>query len=703
MLNARRVLFVCAIVSVFLAVAAFAQNAPAAGGRAGGMGGMGAAPGAAGRGMMMGGGRGGVRSPEVLPDNKVTFRISAPQATSVTVSGDWGAMPSSTPPAAAAGGAGAGAARGAAGGRGMGGGGTAMTKDANGLWSVTVGPLQTEIYGYTFNVDGARVWDPANMQLRRDGTNITSVLIVPGDKGDMYAIKDVPHGTLSKVWYDSPTLKLKRRLYVYTPAGYETSTEKYPVFYLLHGTGGDEDAWTSMGRAPQILDNLIASGKAKPMIVVMTNGNAWQTASPDALPAGVSETATDQSLTNSPLFPQSLVKDVVPFIEKNYRVIANKDNRAVAGLSMGGGHTIMASNPYPGVFGYIGVFSSGPRDNYRVEYDETFKTQLAGLKNTVNLYYLGCGVDDAAKIGTDNLEKSLKEYGFNYKYTLTPGGHTWNNWRIYLSEFPTLIFRQNTPAAAPSATPAVARGTNNSQRTAIADGVFRLAGTSVNMYLVVGKDKALLIDTGNAGNIKPDDVKAITQLPLLVVNTHAHPDHSGSNNTFDKIYIHQADMEGAKGYSGSSELISIKDGYVFDLGGKKLEVIEVPGHTPGSICLLDAQDKLLFSGDTANVQTWMHISNVPLETYKKSMERLLKRKDQYDKVLPGHGEAESVSYITDLITCAQEILDGKAAPAAQPAQPAQPAARGNPMAGGSSHTYGSVTIRYNPGNLREKQ
>jgi glyoxylase-like metal-dependent hydrolase (beta-lactamase superfamily II) len=220
------------------------------------------------------------------------------------------------------------------------------------------------------------------------------------------------------------------------------------------------------------------------------------------------------------------------------------------------------------------------------------------------------------------------------------------------------------------------------------------------MYLVVGKEKALLIDTGNPGNISPEEIKAFTDLPLLVVNTHAHPDHSGSNNAFEKVYIHEADLESGKRYSGGNvELIPIKEGYIFDLGGKKLEVIAVPGHTPGSICLLDAQDKLLFGGDTANVETWAFISNVPLETYKKSMERLLKWKDQYDRLLPGHNDTLPVSFIEELIACSDEILSGKVK---QPAQPAQPAARGGLTAGSLTHQYGSATIRYNPNNLREE-
>jgi len=231
-------------------------------------------------------------------------------------------------------------------------------------------------------------------------------------------------------------------------------------------------------------------------------------------------------------------------------------------------------------------------------------------------------------------------------------------------------------------------------------GTLRFQTGGVNMYLVIGKEKALLIDTGNPGNISPEEIKAFTNLPLLVVNTHAHPDHSGSNNAFEKVYIHEADLESGRRYSGSDvELIPIKEGYVFDLGGKKLEVIEVRGHTPGSICLLDAQDKLLFGGDTANTETWAQISNVPLETYKKSMENLLKRKDEYDRVLPGHNDTLPVSFIEELIACADEILAGKAE---QPAQTSQQQTRGGLTAGSLTHKYGSATIRYNPNNLRER-
>ena len=445
----RNMLFVIIISMLALAMAVIAQDAPAGRGE---MGMRGAAPGARGaapgaRGMRgMRGGRGArVTSPEIADDNKVTFRISAPEANSVSVRGDWG---------------------------GMGGGSPQMVKDANGLWSVTVGPLESELYGYTFNIDGAQVWDPANNHLKRDGTRITSVLIVPGEKGDLYSIQDVPHGTLAKVWYDSPTLNLKRRMYVYTPPGYETSGEKYPVLYLLHGAGGDEDAWTSLGRTPQILDNLIASGRAKPMIVVMTNGNANQTAAPDARPVGAIPAARGgrgavgargeapaargaapggergaapaargagarggaRPISYGGGFPESLAQDVVPFIENSYRVLTNKQNRAVAGLSMGGGHTISVTVNNPDMFDYIGVMSNGTGEENADQFD-------ALAEANPRLYWVGCGEDDFLVARARSLAQILEDKGFTYTYYENTGGHTWTNWRIYLSELAPLLFK----------------------------------------------------------------------------------------------------------------------------------------------------------------------------------------------------------------------------------------------------------------------
>ncbi len=595
-----------------------------------------------------------VLSPEVTPDRQVTFRILAPNAETVRLSG------SDIPNA---------------------GQGVSMTKNVNGIWELTLGPLDSGAYRYNFNVDGVSVIDPRNPSTSESNMNTWSLVYIPGS--DFMDTKKVPHGAVAEVTYYSESLECFRRMHVYTPPGYELGQGKYPVFYLLHGAMDCDDSWTTVGRAGFILDNLIAAGKAKSMIVVMPAGHTGP------FTIGGPQTSVDS-------FIQDFQNDIRPYIGKNYRVLTDKNNRAIAGLSMGGSHTLIITNNNPGMFGYIGVFSSGPRENYRVSYDDTFKKQIAALKESgVELYYVGCGVDDTmAKRGADNLVASLKENDFNYKYSETPGGHTWINWRIYLSELAPLLFRENTAQEIQSVL----------QKEEITDGVTRIftpnsmEKTTVNMYLVEGGEKALLIDTGYPGDITSEYVRTITNKPLIVVNTHAHPDHSGCNESFGEVYVHQADIEAAKRYSGSCELIPIKNGHIFDLGGKKLEVIETPGHTAGSICLLDASEKLLFSGDSSNVQVWMHISPLPLETYLKSMKRLLTRRDEYNKLLVGHGPVSPVSYITDLIACAEEILDGKVKPTIQP-----PAGENRTLdirTSGSTHTFGQVTIRYNANNLR---
>ena len=242
---------------------------------------------------------------------------------------------------------------------------------------------------------------------------------------------------------------MDRRVYVYTPAGYEGDTQKYPVFYLLHGAGGDEDAWTNMGRTAQIMDNLIAQGKAKPMIVVMTNGNANQAGAQNEVPPVPMQ--GNQSVTGSSRlagkFEEHLVKDVVPFIEKNYRVLTGKDNRAIAGLSMGGAHTQTITNNNPGMFGYIGVFSMGimnfgPQNQDAAKLEQERIAKLETLKNSgYKLYWIGCGKDDFVYQSVVTLRSTLDKVGFKYVYRESTGGHTWANWRIYLSEFAPLLFR----------------------------------------------------------------------------------------------------------------------------------------------------------------------------------------------------------------------------------------------------------------------
>lgn len=362
-----------------------------------------------------------VISPEILPDNRVTLRIYSKTASKVTVSGEWKAGP-----------------------------GEELVKNDTGMFSITVGPLSPELYGYTFTIDGVRAIDPNNIQVRRDGTNYQSYFIVTGPESDLYVQKNgVPHGTVNKVWYKSTVLEMDRRVYVYTPAGYENSGIKYPVFYLLHGAGGDEDAWTTMGRAAQIMDNLIAQGKAKPMIVVMTNGNANQAGAQNEVPSvqvqGQAGMASYQRLAGK--FEEHLVKDVVPFIEKNYRTLTGKENRAIAGLSMGGGHTQTITNNNPGFFNYIGVFSMGIMgsnvanpDAAKLEQERDAK--IEALKNSgYKLYWIGVGKDDFLYQSVVTLRSTLDKHNFKYTYRESTGGHTWPNWRIYLSEFAPMLFK----------------------------------------------------------------------------------------------------------------------------------------------------------------------------------------------------------------------------------------------------------------------
>jgi len=375
-------------------------------------------------------------SPEIAPDRRVTFRYYAPMASEVLLNGSWeGARD------------------------------IKMTRDDAGIWSVTIGPLAPELWGYSFSVDGAKVLDPGNAEIQRDGSRFDNLLFISGPESDLWEFKDVPHGTLQQVWYPSPTLKLaQRRMYVYTPPGYATSNARYPVLYLLHGGGGDEDAWTVMGRANIIMDNLIAQGKAKPMLIVMPNGNANQTVSqgfgygptpartmvvaplppPEQAAAQAARGAGAPAAKPRPAqpyegsYPHSLVKDVIPFVEKNYRVIPEMNSRAIAGLSMGGGHTLSATNNNPGVFGWIGVFSSGPRG----EVDPSYAEQLAKLKASgVKLYWIGAGTTDTAREGASNLSAMVKKLGFNNVYKESPGRHYWFIWRIFLGDFGSLLFR----------------------------------------------------------------------------------------------------------------------------------------------------------------------------------------------------------------------------------------------------------------------
>ena len=348
-----------------------------------------------------------VVSPEIKNDS-VTFRLKADYATVVKLSGSW--MPNPW------------------------GGTIDMTRGENNVWEVTIPLPEPEIYTYNFVADGVSVNDPQNVMVQRDGSRYLSMLLVDGERTENYKAAE-QRGTVSHPWYDSKILGINRRLTVYTPYGYEANPKaKYPVLYLLHGAGGDEEAWSSMGRTAQILDNLIAKGLAKPMIVVMPNGNPNQQA---AQTFGLPTTQYDwRDPANRNLYVQSLVEEIVPFIEKNYRTVAKKSHRAIAGLSMGGGHTIAATGMYPNTFDYICPLSMGARKS------DELTAQLQGIKKAgYKLYWLACGNTDFLFDQANELDAALTENGLEHTYYVSEGGHVWANWRLYLNTFAPLLFK----------------------------------------------------------------------------------------------------------------------------------------------------------------------------------------------------------------------------------------------------------------------
>ncbi len=348
-------------------------------------------------------------SPEI-GEESVTFRISAPDAKLVRFYGSWMADRNAS---------------------------TNMNMDTAGVWSVTVALPQPELYTYNFIVDGLVVNDVNNIFIQRDGTRYQSVLLVAGELTENYYEAN-EHGSLNKIWYDSPTLDMKRRMFVYTPYGYDTSEKDYPVLYLLHGAGGDEDAWSTMGRTRQIMDNLIEKGLAEPMLVVMPNGNPGQMAAQTLMLEEKAYDYGDPNMRNA--YVNSIKNDIIPYIEEHYRVIAEPDSRAIAGLSMGGGHTISCSLLNPGFFQYICPLSMGIRvtDENKAEYNEQFQAlKKAGYK----LYFVACGNTDFVFESAKGLDKALTDNGLEHTFHVTSGGHTWANWRIYLNTFAPKLFK----------------------------------------------------------------------------------------------------------------------------------------------------------------------------------------------------------------------------------------------------------------------
>lgn len=369
-----------------------------------------------------------VVSPEVHDNNTVTFRLKAPKAVKVQVTGDFLPTQKIKTPFGEFDGPGV----------------ADLTENKDGVWEFTTPePLKPELYSYTFLVDGLKITDPSNVYQIRDVASVTNVFIIGGDRADLYKVNKVSHGTVSKVWYHSDALDLDRRLTVYTPAGYETSGKRYPVFYLLHGMGGDENAWSELGRTAQIMDNLIAQGKAKPMIVVMTNGNAALEAAPGESSLGFTAPSMNLPKTMEGSF-EAAFPEVVKFIDKTYRTQANKKGRAIAGLSMGGFHSMHISKQYPDMFNYVGLFSAAIMPGKDVKspiYDDLegkLKTQFA---KKPALYWIGIGTTDFLYKANEDYRKMLDEKGYKYTYYETGEGHIWKNWRIYLTEFAPLLFK----------------------------------------------------------------------------------------------------------------------------------------------------------------------------------------------------------------------------------------------------------------------
>lgn len=369
-------------------------------------------------------------SPEVRPDNSVTFRLAAPNANQVQVTGDFLPTQKMSTPFGEFDGPGV----------------ADLTKNSEGVWEYTTpGALSPELYSYTFIVDGLRMTDPSNVYQLRDVASVTNVFLIEGGYADYFKVKDVPHGTVSKVWYESPTLGMSRRLTVYTPAGYEKGDRNYPVFYLLHGMGGDENAWVELGRAAQVLDNMIAEGKAEPMIVVMTNGNAALQAAPGESALGFKAPTINLPKTMEGSFEQHF-PDVVSFIDKNYRTKAEKKSRAIAGLSMGGFHSMHISKQYPDMFDYVGLFSAAIMPDKNVSspvYDDLDAKLKTQFDKKPALYWIAIGDKDFLYKANCEYRKMLDDKGFKYTYRESPDGHIWKNWRIYLTEFVPQLFKKS--------------------------------------------------------------------------------------------------------------------------------------------------------------------------------------------------------------------------------------------------------------------
>jgi enterochelin esterase family protein len=349
-----------------------------------------------------------LQSPKVLADKRVMIQIYAPKAAEVTVGGDF--MSGNKP--------------------------LSLSKNDQGVWSVLIGPLKPDYYAYTLTVDGVRTMDPKNPMVKQGISSLENMMALPGPETAFEDNRAVPHGEVREVWYPSNTLGMQRRMHVYTPPGYEKGSGKYPVFYLLHGGGDDDSGWNTIGRSGFILDNLIAAGKAKPMIVVMPNGSM-----PLPPQTGMPNAQTMNRMRD--MFAGELLKDILPMVEKTYRTLTTPENRAIAGLSMGGFQTLDVTLSHPELFNYVGVFSSGFFGNGAEEAETKYASVLndPSFNKGKKLFWIGIGKDDFVMESNKKTLALLDKHQIKYQYKETEGGHTWVNWRQYLHEYTPLLFR----------------------------------------------------------------------------------------------------------------------------------------------------------------------------------------------------------------------------------------------------------------------
>lgn len=337
-------------------------------------------------------------SPEVLADHRVTFRVRATNATQVSLFGDW--MQASEV--------------------------QAMTRDANGVWSATAGPFPPGLTIYTFTVDGVTTPDPINPRIKLRASTSASMVYVPGNPPALWEERNVPHGTVEIVWAKSDVTGDTRAYYVYLPPGYKSGSRRYPVLYLLHGSNDTAAGWTDVGKANFILDNLIAENKAVPMIIVMPWGHA--------IPYGTRG-------NNNEVFENYLVKEIIPQVEKNYRVAKGRENRAIVGLSMGGGQTLEIGFGHLDLFSAVGAFSFAVPGNFATR----FKTELADPKATnakLKLLWLGCGQDDPAFGRNQQFAQMLTTDKINNTFFPTDGKHQFAVWRKCLAEVAPQLFQK---------------------------------------------------------------------------------------------------------------------------------------------------------------------------------------------------------------------------------------------------------------------